>query len=353
MIEIDGSHGEGGGQLLRTAVALAAVTGTPIRITNIRAGRSNPGLAPQHVAAVRSVAEVCDGSLTGAAVKSKEMTFVPGRIRGGAFEFDIGTAGSITLVLQALLPVLASGRDVAHVRIVGGTDVRAAPPLDYFRFVLLPLLGRIGVRATLQSQRRGYYPRGGGIVALKIEPDSFCPFSTFSKIEPDSFSAATPGSAQHVDGISHVANLPSHIAERMAASAAAALPDQRPLIRTEVLAKDQAIGQGGAIVIWAETRASVLGAGRVAQRGVPAEVLGGEAGAELAADLAAGAALDVHAADQMLSYLALGGGASTFTTREVTSHARTAMWLIEQFLPVRFLTQRSDNLWRVSVAPSE
>ena len=159
-IRIDGSHGEGGGQLLRTAVALAAITGRRLTIDNIRAKREKPGLAPQHVAAVRAVGAVCDAAIDGLAPGSTALTFDPGRLRGGDFRVDVGTAGSVTLVLQALLPAVAAGGAPATLVVHGGTDVRAAPPLDYFRAVTLPLLARLGVPTRLEVRRRGYFPRG-------------------------------------------------------------------------------------------------------------------------------------------------------------------------------------------------
>lgn len=340
MLEIDGAHGEGGGQLVRTAVALAAVTGRPARISNIRAGRSKPGLAAQHVAAVRAVAGLCGGSVENLALKSSQIEFRPGRRSGGAFKFEIGTAGSISLVLQALLPVAASGAAPCRATIGGGTDVRGAPPIDYLQHVLLPLLGRMGVRVALDVRRRGYYPRGGGEVELSVQPGKLRPM----RLED-------PGRPLRIGGLAHVAGLPLSVAERMRDAAARQLATgtAKPGIATALLEEGPAAGQGGAVVLWAELENSTLGAGRVAERGVRAETLGEAAGRELGEDLAAGAALDVHAADQMLVYLALAGGESSFTTRALTSHACTAMWLIEQFLPARLGISAAGTCTRVSV----
>jgi RNA 3'-terminal phosphate cyclase (ATP) len=194
----------------------------------------------------------------------------------------------------------------------------------------------MGVRVSLRVYRRGYYPRGGGEVEAAVIPARPTPLVVEG--------GHAPG---RVDGLAHVANLPAHIAERMRAAALARL-DAPARVETRVLGGDEAIGQGGAIVLWARADCAVLGAGRVAERGVRAETLGEAAGAELAADYAAGAALDIHAADQVLVWLALAGG-GRFTAREVTSHARTAIWLIEQFLPVRFAVATSGALARVAV----
>lgn len=342
MLDIDGSHGEGGGQLLRTAVALAALTGTPIRFRSIRLKRDNPGLGPQHLAAVHAVAGLCGARVDGLALRSQQVVFAPGSLRGGEFAFDVGTAGSVTLVLQALLPVMTAARANFRVRVTGGTDVRGAPPLDYLREVVLALITRMGVHARLLTRCRGYYPRGGGTVEVSVAPNRLRPLRL-----------AAPGRSLEIGGLAHVAHLPAHIAERMGASVLQRLGPREVPVRCEtaVLGNGEAIGRGGAVVMWARCEHTVLGAGRVAERGVRAEMLGEAVGSELAADLAVHATLDVHASDQILVYLALAGGESSFTTRELTPHARTAIWLIEQFLPVRFTTSLEGVLTRVAVAP--
>jgi RNA 3'-terminal phosphate cyclase (ATP) len=341
MHSIDASYGEGGGQLVRTAIALAAITGKPVRFENVRAGRDKPGLAPQHLAAVRAVASLCDADCEGLELRAGAFEFVPHRLRSGEFHVDVGTAGSITLVLQALLPALACAPGPSRIRVTGGTDVRGAPPLDYFREVLLPLLGRMGLRAECRSPLRGYYPRGGGEVEIAVEP------AALSALDLDA-----PGAVTGIEGLAHVANLPLGIAERMRIAALAALraPGKPVAIDAVSLAHEEAIGTGGAIVCWARTQHGVLGAGRVAERGVRAEALGEAVGSELAADLGAHAGLDVHAADQILVYLALAGG--RFSTRRLSSHALTAIWLIEQFMPVRFDVATGPGLARVGVVRS-
>ncbi len=340
MIEIDGAYGEGGGQLVRTAVALAAITGEPIRLVNVRAKRKKPGLAPQHLAAVRAVAEVCSANTEGLGPGAAAFAFSPHALKGGAFSFDVGTAGSITLVLQALLPVLVASRAHVRVLVTGGTDVRQAPPADYFAEVMVRHLARMGASLHLAIPRRGYYPRGGGEIAVEIAP---------GELHPNRLSV--PGALRRLEGAAHVANLPGHIAERMRAASLARLSglELDAQIAPRVLGYPEVIGQGGAIVAWAETEHTVLGAARVAERGVRAETLGEAVGRELRADLEAGATADVHAADQLLIYFALAGGESSFTARELTSHARTAMWLIGRFLPVRFAAEEREGLFRIRV----
>jgi len=342
MLEIDGAYGEGGGQLVRTAVAVAATRGLPIRVVNVRARRRNPGLAPQHVAAVRAVAALCGARCEGIEPHSTAIAFAPGRLRGGDFHVDVGTAGSITLVLQAMLPVLVASRTRCRVTIRGGTDVRAAPPIDYLRLVLLPLLAKMGVRAELTVRRRGYYPKGGGEVLLDVGPTAH--------LHP--FLVQDAGPIERIEIHAHVGQLPREIAERMDSAAKLSLPRGLAVeTRIDVCPPAFSSGPGGAIVLRALTARTTLGAAQVAERGVRAEQLGHAAAEALARDLHAGATLDVHAADQMLVFLALAEARSEFLASEVTPHASTAIWLLEQLAGSRFTIDKSARGVRVQVEP--
>jgi RNA 3'-phosphate cyclase len=342
MFEIDGAYGEGGGQLVRTAVALAAVRGTAIRVTNVRARRRNPGLAPQHVAAVRAVASLCNAQCEGVAARSTSIAFMPRRLHGGEFRVDVGTAGSITLVLQAMLPALVNCGEQSRVTIRGGTDVRAAPPIDYFHLVLLPLLAKMGVRAALTILRRGYYPKGGGEVQLDVQP--------VARLLP--FVVQSAGPVERVEVHAHVALLPRDIAERMDRAAREHLSRGLPVeTRIDVGVPGSSLGPGGALVVRAVTAHTILAAAQVAERGVRAEQLGQIAAEALVRDLQAGATLDLHAADQMLVFLALAAGRSEFRATELTSHARTAMWLLERLGGSRFVVDASERAVRVLVEP--
>ena len=327
MVEIDGAHGEGGGQLVRTAVALAAVSGVPVRIVDIRARRRRPGLAAQHAAAVQAVAALCDARCEGVQTGSTALSFWPRRLRGGVFRVDVGTAGSIALVLQAMLPAALISGQAVEVTLRGGTDVPMAPPMDYLRIVLLPLLARMGVQAELNILRRGYFPQGGGEVRLALRP--------LTRLMP--FAVEERGPVVHIGLQAHVAHLPGHVAQRMAAAARTALPPGLPVqARVDVWPPELALGPGGAIVLRAVAAHTTLGAAAVAERGVPAERLGQAAASSLRRDLDAGATLDIHAADQMLVFLALAAGPCAFRAAELGSHARTVMWLLETLTPARF-----------------
>jgi RNA 3'-phosphate cyclase len=344
MVEIDGSHGEGGGQLLRNAVALSAISGIPIRVRNIRARRKNPGLAPQHLTAVKAVGALCGAAVDGLAAKSIEIEFRPGQVRGGSYVFDIGTAGSVAMVLQALLPVAISSGQGFSFRIRGGTDVTAAPPVDYLRHVLLPLLERMGASIRMTIARRGYYPRGGGEVLVEVQA---CP-----RLDP--LALATPGKLCAVRGYAHVANLPEHIVTRMAGAARSRLHLLSNVhIAQEVLGRDAAIGMGGAIVLTACLEHTILGTSALAARGVPAERLGEEAADELIRLLHCGATLDDHAADQLLVYMALARRPSVFSVSRLSPHAETALWLIGQFVPVSARVTPIDSQVRVELSPGQ
>lgn len=342
MIEIDCSFGEGGGQLARTAVAAAALTRTPVRLSGIRARRAKPGLAAQHLTAVRAVAELCGADVSGVALGATEFDFHPGALRAGTYSWDVGTAGSITLVLQAVLPLAIVCEGMVHMRVTGGTDVRAAPPLDYFLHVFLPLLARMGANVRVTIPRRGYYPRGGGIVELDVSPAP--------KLHP--LRLETPGALQEVTAYAHVANLPHHIADRMCAAAASQLPGTPLRVNAQVLGQDRAVGRGGGLTLAARMEHTRLGAAVTAERGVPAEQLGAHAAQALHTELVSGVTLDIHAADQLLLYLALARGVSVFRVRELSSHARTALWLLERLFPIRSRVLQQDALINVELHSS-
>ena len=337
MIEVDGSTGEGGGQLLRTAVALSALSGVPVRIRKIRAGRPNPGLAPQHVAAVQAVAALSNAEVDGLEPGSAEVTFRPGTLAGGRHRFDVGTAGSVTLVLQACLPVAFRTSEGARITVSGGTDVQWSPPFDYLDRVFLPLLARRGGTAELRLVRRGYYPRGGGLVEVTVQPAA--------RWSP--WNGSDPGPVVRIRGIAHASHLPADIPARMKHAALRSLqahPDVK--IEDRIYAGEEAVGPGGALVVWAETERTTLGAAVLAERGKSSERIGEEAALALAAEVASGSTLDYHAADQLLVYLASAEGPSSFLVREPSGHLRTIAWLVPRFLPVQVEFQGVGELTR-------
>ena len=335
-MKLDGSYGEGGGQILRTAVALSAVTGKPLEINNIRRTRPKPGLAAQHVKAVESLASICEAEVAGCELRSTDLIFRPGKIKGGTYEIDIGTAGSISLFLQCLMPAAMHAPLTLRIKITGGTDVQWSPSIDYQRLVTLGALSRMGYECGLMLIRRGYYPRGGGCVEAIINPSS---------LKKASFDSNT---CSLVKGISHSSNLPSHVVERQAASARETLQDagynSRISLETPYLNTGHP-STGSGITLWCGT----LGGSALGKPGLRAEKVGESAAGAIISELKSGAGVDIYLADQLIPYLALAGGGS-FTTRVITPHTKTNIWVTEQFLDVKFRIEELENgLFRVWV----
>ncbi|MFA4645852.1 RNA 3'-terminal phosphate cyclase [Pyrococcus kukulkanii] len=319
MITIDGSYGEGGGQILRTSIALSVITGEPVKIINIRANRPNPGLRPQHLHGILALKELSNAKVEGAEVGSKELTFIPGKIKAKNISINIGTAGSITLVLQALLPAMAFAEKRIKFRITGGTDVPWSPPVDYMRNVTLFALRRIGINGEIVIERRGHYPKGGGIVRGFIDPWD----------EKRELVALEYTTINKIEGISHATNLPTHVAERQAKAAKKELEVLGvPIeIKTEV---SRSLGPGSGVVVWAETDCLRLGGDALGKKGKPAEVVGKEAAKELLDQLKTKACVDKFLGDQLIPFLAFSGGRVKVV--EITRHLITNVWVVEQFL---------------------
>ena len=328
MMEIDGSYGEGGGQIVRTAVALAAVTGTSIRVSKIRQGRPKPGLAPQHAQAILALARICSAKTAGIVPGSSEIAFEPGPIKGGSYRVEIGTAGSITLLVQCLLPAMIRADGPITLKVTGGTDVRWSPTMDYFKRVFLPALREFGAQVKVDSMRRGYYPRGGGSVILTVNPASLKP------------AHLKPQETGIVEGISHCSNLPEHVARRQAESAIAALKyaGHDGVVAMEIL-KETSTGSG--ITLWCGHK----GGSALGERGIRAEDVGKAAAREIIAELSSPSAVDVRLADQLIPYLALVGG--SYTVRQISKHASTNIWTARQFLNTKLEVKEEGGVLRI------
>jgi len=335
MIDMDGSRGEGGGQILRTSIALSAVTGEPVRIRNIRAGRPNPGLAPSHVTSIEAVARLCDGEADGLYPGSKEITFRPGQLTGGRHEFDVGTAGSISLVLQSCLMPAALSKSRMVMEIRGGTDVKWSPPIDYMRLVHMPMLGMFGPSCTLEISARGFYPEGGGQVVAEVSPAG--------RLEP--VDLEHPGAVLRAEGVAFAQNLPEHVASRTKHAAMKKLLDIKQVKVESDLRDGRSTGAG--IVLCAVCENTFLGASVLGERGIRAEALGEGCALDLLETVRSGATVDEHMLDQMIPYMALARGESRIVAEEMTSHAETNMSVVESFLGKRFETHRKGRLVEV------
>ena len=324
MIEIDGSVGEGGGQVLRSALSLSCLTGKGFRIVNIRENRQKPGLMHQHLVAVRSAARISAAEVAGDMLGSSQLSFLPGAVRSGDYSFDIGTAGSATLVLQTVIPPLLAAHGKSGVTVTGGTHVPFSPSWNYFAEVFWPAITRLGVRGDVGLGRYGFYPRGGGRIRCSVEPLAV----------PSALSLMERGRLLRVTGTSAVGNLPLTIAERQLHAAALLL--EKELGRELPIRMDtrelRVFGQGTFIFLRCEYEHAVAGFTALGERGKPAERVGEEAALELLEHHRTGMPVDPHLADQLVLYLARAEAPSVFATSRITTHLETNLLVAGYFL---------------------
>jgi RNA 3'-terminal phosphate cyclase (ATP) len=337
MITIDGSEGEGGGQVLRYAAALSLLTGEPFTITNIRGGRAKPGLMRQHVTALEAAALIGGAECSGLAVGSTDLTFRPGAVVPGDYHFAIGTAGSTALVVQTVLVPLMLADAPSRIVIEGGTHAASAPPFEFLAHTLLPVLARMGPRLSVTLDRHGFFPRGGGRIVLDIAP---APLSPIECVERGAFKAGK------VEAL--VAGIPFDIADRELKAAHKVLTDWPDDAFTPVLLPADH-GPGNALLITAECENVTEVMSAFGQIGVPAERLAKTAAKRMAGYLASGAFAGPFLQDQLLLPFACAGGGA-FTTVKISEHTRTAAALIARFTG-RELTfsEQSDGAWLVTM----
>lgn len=324
MIEIDGSFGEGGGQILRTALSLSGLFMKPFRIFNIRKGRKKPGLRPQHLTCVRAMQLISAAEVTGDKIGSSELVFEPRGVKAGEFLFDVGTAGSTSLVLQTIIPSLIFSKEKTSVILKGGTHVPFSPSYDYIADVFAPVLVKIGIRMELKIESYGFYPKGGGRIRVDIFPAG--------DIQP--LRVTERGAVSGIKGYSGTGNLPSSIAERQKSAAIkkiqAGINDLRPPVAIEIL-NVSSPGQGTFIFLYSEAENAVAGFASLGERGKKAEAVGGEAADEFMEYYFTNAAFDKHLPDQLVLYLSMAKEESLFTTSSVTQHLMTNLSVIGLF----------------------
>ena len=337
MIHIDGADGEGGGQVVRNACALALVTGQAFRITNIRARRQKPGLMRQHLTAVEAACAIGCGDCEGLTVGSADLTFRPGRVVPGEYRFAVGTAGSTSLVLQTvLMPLLLAGAP-SRLVLEGGTHNMLAPPFDFIDRGFLPLIRRIGGQVEARLTRHGFYPRGGGRIEVDIQPSTLAPVALIDRGAPLGTQATVL-----------IAGLPAEIATRELAAVRAAFdwPDQGVALRT--LPEEE--GPGNILMLEAQFEHVTEIVSGFAQLGVPAEQVAKRAIGRMKGYLDCAAFAGPYLQDQLLLPIALAGG-GTFTTVKVSDHSHTAAAVIERFTGRRTtFVQQADGSHLVTVA---
>ncbi len=336
-VYVDGSQGEGGGQILRTSLALACITGKTLHIENIRSARRNPGLARQHVSCVHAARQICEGRCEGAAMGSQVLHFQPGPLRSGDYSFDIGSAGSASLVVQTVLPALFLAGGPSTVTVTGGTHNPWAPPFDFLSETFLPAIAGAGFEARCEMRKHGFFPAGGGKITLHIQPWKGDVGRTINLCEPS-------GQGQ-IHARIYTAELPGHIAERQQKLLLHSGLNIKHIEHIEVTDSD---GPGNCLMLkFCGERTTVFTA--FGQRGKPSEKVVGEVVGLAEGFIESGAAVDRFLADQLLLYMAISK-AGSYTTNDLSTHLKTNIETIKKFLPVHFAIEPQGRVYRVSCA---
>lgn len=323
MLKIDGSYGEGGGQIIRTALTLSCVTATAVEIHHIRAGRSKPGLRPQHLTCVQAAAEICDAEVYGDQVGSQQLTFIPSKPpKPGEYHWDIKTAGAATLVMQTVLLPLVMAEGASEIRVEGGTHVPFSPSGHYLRDVYVPMLIQSGAEVFVSLPRFGWYPKGGGEIVAKLE--GWAQLHGQNMLER--------GELERVFGVALTTRLPSHIPQRMTDEAIKLLDGLGVPIDIRPQRDNSSHSAGAGIFLTAEYANGRAGFSVLGEPGLPSEKVAEHAALALRGFHKSIASVDAHLADQLVLVLALAEGESQFITPEITDHLKTNCWVISQFL---------------------
>ncbi|MDV3243747.1 MAG: RNA 3'-terminal phosphate cyclase [Nitrososphaerales archaeon] len=338
---MDGSYGEGGGQILRTAVAFSIALQRPIRVTNIRAGREVPGLRQQHASALEILRDVSRARLEGCHVGSTEIAFVPGTGGGGRLSFDMKTAASITLVLQAVVPAVALSRRELVLDLVGGTDVPWSPTFDYCVTVLRRGFAMIGIKFDAKASTRGYYPRGGGRVNVVVEACE----------EPKPLSLVDPGAKPKATVLSRCGSLPEHVARRQLESSVATLSSRGVAVGETISSLERSSSPGSSVLVYDTTGGRVAGSDAIGARGKAAELVGSQAAETFADTLDSGACIDSNLADMVAPVLAMAKGESHLRIPAPTAHLDTSLHVAEIFTGCDYRVDRQGSSSLLTITP--
>lgn len=338
MLTIDGSSGEGGGQIIRTSLALSLITGQPFHVTNVRARRQRPGLQQQHLTAVLAAAEIGRAEASGARIGAKEFSFVPRAVVAGEYRFAVGTAGSTTLVLQTVLPPLITASAPSMLTFEGGTHGIHAPPFEFIEKTFLPLVNRMGTRVEIRLERYGFYPPGGGRFSVLIDPAK-----TLKRLD-----ILERGAMRAAHARALVVNLPPHVAARELAIVKQRLGFQDDQL--EIATSTDAFSPGNVLTIEFACEHLTEVVSGIGERGVRAEVIAAKTCDEAAQYLSSGAPVGIHLADQLLIPFALAGGGS-YTTLTPSLHTKTNIEVVKMFLPVDIQTTHvAGETWKIAVS---
>jgi RNA 3'-terminal phosphate cyclase (ATP) len=338
LLEIDGSQGEGGGQIIRSSLALSMCLGQPFQITHIRANRARPGLQSQHLTAVTAASTIVDADVEGAEIGSQRLVFIPKQVKPGDYRFSIGTAGSTTLVLQTLLPALMMASKTSNLVLEGGTHNHFAPPYDFLLKAFLPLIQRMGPRITTRLERTGFAPRGGGILHITIQP--------VERLKPLVLTERGKILQQSAEVL--LAHLAEHIAYRELKVIADSLGYSPDKLHFHLV--ESAYGPGNVVLIYVQSESVTEVFSAFGMRGLPAEQVAEKAVNDVKHYLQANVAVGTHLADQLLIPLALAGQGA-FLTQKPSLHTMTNMAVIKQFMKVEFKTRQINaDAWIVSLS---
>ena len=326
LIDIDGSYGEGGGQILRTALALSAILMKPFSIHHIRSKRKNPGLQAQHLETVEALSQITEAQTEGVKFGSQKITFFPQKILPGNYQFEVKTAGSTLLLFQAIFFPLSMTQRPSSVILVGGTHVPWSPPFQYLSEVFLPTLEPMGISVNAAIEKWGFYPRGGGKIQLNIHP--------VHELKP--IRLTDRGLLKRIRGLSALSNLPRHVAERQKDQAMKRIQKELKMdAEINILYDAPSNGPGSFLFLLAEYEKTIAGFSSLGQRGKPAEKVADETVDDLKDYLSSEGCIDPHLADQLVPFMALTKGNSSFITTRITNHLLTNLWIISHFLEVK------------------
>jgi RNA 3'-phosphate cyclase len=339
VVEVDGSYGEGGGQILRVASAFSVIFRRPIHVKNIRAGRKNPGLRPQHLSALKILASLTSAKLEGAYVGSTEIYFQPSDFGTQRIEWDLGTAGSITLVLQTLIPAVSISGKYLELSITGGTDVPWSPTSDYFDIVVRKAFESIGIKFEMSILRRGYYPKGGGKVNARIFPSSGLK-PLFVGGEPE---------YSDVRIISRCGSLPKEVAERQANSALSILTENKLNVSEVIVSQEVSFSPGTSILVYCCSGGCYVGSDSIGERGVRAEVIGSKAAKRFLDKFTSNSNIDQNLSDMLSPILSLADGISQFYVSEITNHLKTSVYVAKLFKKFEFSYTKEGDRYLVKI----
>ncbi len=334
LVKIDGSQGEGGGQILRTAISLSAITGKPIEVSNIRANRTNPGLRPQHMAGIKIIADLFHAKTENLKVGAEWIRFSPSdKFEGGSIKFDIGTAGSISLILMTVVPAVSLSNNSLQIEVTGGTDVKASPTIDYIKHIVAKSYLSIGPKFSVDVLKRGYYPKGGGVVQCTIKP------------------CKSPGTIELLAAgyfepkiISVCSQLPVHVAKRQISSALIALEKKDIRCSNYTASIETSISPGSSILVYSASDFGLyVGGDSIGELGKRAEAVGTEAAKRFLDSTLAQATVDPFLADMLVLPLALSKGRSRYRVARVTQHLLTNLHVVSEIVGCKYRIEQQHG----------